>query len=446
MLATATVLVDIGRSLREGFFMFWETLWPLILGFGLSGAVQAFASRDAMQRRLGDHHPGTIARATGYGMVSSSCSYAASAMAKSLFIKGADYLAAMVFMFASTNLVIELGIVLVVLMGWQFAVSEFVGGIIMIVLLATLGALWLRGRRIVEARERLAAQEDSDEHHHGPAETADREPWTARARTAAGWAESSTYTMADLTMLRRELLIGYTVAGFLAVLVPTSVWHSVFATGHGFWTSLQNVIVGPFIAIISFVCSIGNVPLAAALWSGGISFGGVISFIFADLIAFPLLMIYRRYYGWRLMLRMLAVFWALMSTAGLITEVVFTAAGLVPTSRPTTIAPAHFSWNYTTYLNIVFLIFFGLLYWLYRNRERFGAGSGYARDPMCGMQVETAHAPASVIHGAQRVYFCSDHCKERFLADSERRSDQPPAALRNEHHHGHYHAEEGERA
>jgi uncharacterized membrane protein YraQ (UPF0718 family) len=164
-------------------------------------------------------------------------------------------------------------------------------------------------------------------------------------------------------MLRREMVIGYTVAGFLAVIVPTSVWQAVFVTGHGFWTSLENVIVGPFIAVISFVCSIGNVPLAASLWKGGISFGGVISFIFADLIAFPLLMIYRRYYGLRLALRMLIVFWALMSAAGLITEYLFLSAGLVPTVRPTTVAPAQFSWNYTTYLNLIFLALFGVLYW-----------------------------------------------------------------------------------
>ena len=434
LLATASVLVHIGRSLREGFFMFWETLWPLILGFGLSGAVQAFVSRESMQQKLGDHSHRSIVRASGYGMVSSSCSYAASAMAKSLFVKGADYLAAMVFMFASTNLVIELGIVLIVLMGWQFAVSEFIGGIIMIVLLATLGGLWLRGRSITEARERLAADQESDEHHHGPEEAAQRQAWKTRIRTASGWADSATYTMADLTMLRREMVIGYTVAGFLAVLVPTSVWHSVFATGHGFWTSLQNVIVGPFIAIISFVCSIGNVPLAAALWKGGISFGGVISFIFADLIAFPLLMIYRRYYGWHLMWRMLVVFWALMSIAGLVTEGIFTAAGLVPTQRPTEVAPAHFSWNYTTYLNLIFLALFGVLYWLYRNRERFGAGQGYARDPMCGMQVETANAVASVVHDGQRVYFCSDHCKGRFLADPRRPAEPKADQEQREHH------------
>ena len=428
MLATATVLVDIGRSLREGFFMFWVTLWPLVLGFGLAGAVQAFVSRDAMRRRLGDHRTPAVLRASGYGMVSSSCSYAASAMAKSLFVKGADFIAAMVFMFASTNLVIELGIVLVVLMGWQFAVSEFIGGIIMIVLLATLGALWLRGRLVVQARERLQTAEHASEHEHQHVVAADsadsRLPPKVRLRSAAAWADSATYTMSDLTMVRRELVIGYTVAGFLAVLVPTAVWQAVFITGHGFWTSVENAIVGPFIALISFVCSIGNVPLAAALWSGGISFGGVIAFIFADLIAFPLLLIYRRYYGTRLMLRMLAVFWALMSTAGLLTELLFGAAGLTPTVRPTTIAPAHFSWNYTTYLNLIFLALFGVLYWVYRNRERLGGGDRYARDPVCGMQVEKAHAPASRVHAGERYSFCSDRCAERFDAhEGDRSSD-----------------------
>lgn len=395
--------------------MFWATLWPLVLGFGLSGAVQSFVSRDAMQRRLGNHRVPAVVRASGYGMVSSSCSYAASAMARSLFMKGADYIAAMIFMFASTNLVIELGIVLIVLMGWQFAVSEFIGGIVMIVLLATVGALWLRGRLVVRAKERVQAGDHGPDHLPGGTATTEAEnrPLSARLRSGAGWAESATYTMSDLTMVRRELIIGYTVAGFLAVLVPTSVWQAVFITGHGFWTSLENAVVGPFIAIISFVCSIGNVPLAASLWKGGIAFGGVIAFIFADLITFPLLLIYRRYYGTRLMLRMLVVFWALMSTAGLATEAIFRAAGLVPTTRPVSIAPAHFSWNYTTYLNLFFLVVFGLLYWIYRNRERFGQGDRYARDPVCGMQVEIAHAPASLERAGARRYFCSDRCAVR---------------------------------
>jgi uncharacterized membrane protein YraQ (UPF0718 family)/YHS domain-containing protein len=406
---------DIGASLREAFFMFWETLWPLVLGFGLSGAVQAFVSHEAMQKKMGTQRLGSLARASGYGMVSSSCSYAATAMAKSLFVKGADFVAAMVFMFASTNLVIELGIVLVVLMGWQFAVSEFIGGFIMIGLLAALGGLWLRGRLVVEARERLRSDAGHD-HEHGPPENTElqQQPWAAKLRSKGGWADSATYTMADLTMLRKELVIGYVAAGFLTVLVPVHFWNDVFLHGHGFWTSAENVMVGPFIALISFVCSVGNVPLAATLWKGGISFGGVISFIFADLIALPLLLIYRRYYGTRLTLRMLAIFWAVMAVAGLITEGIFRGAGLVPTSRPTQIVPDHFSWNYTSYLNVVFLALFGLLYWAYRNRDRLGGGGGHAIDPVCGMQIEKVNAPATLGRDDARIYFCSDRCKDRF--------------------------------
>jgi uncharacterized membrane protein YraQ (UPF0718 family)/YHS domain-containing protein len=414
--ATAAWLVDIGRSLREAFFMFWETLWPLILGFGLSGAVQAFVSHDSMQRSMGNHRPAAVTRASLYGMVSSSCSYAASAMSKSLFVKGADFVAANVFMFASTNLVLELGIILIVLIGWQFAVAEFVGGVIMIVLFTLLGSLWLRGRQIVRAREHLQAAQSGHDHVHGPTENTalQHQPWRERLRSKSGWADSATYTMADLTMLRKELAIGYVVAGFLAVLVPVHVWNSLFLQGHGFWTTLENVVVGPFIAIISFVCSVGNVPLAAALWRGGISFGGVIAFIFADLIAIPLLLIYRRYYGYRLMLKMLALFWLVMSLAGLATEGLFRAAGLVPTSRPNQIVSTSFQWNYTTVLNIVFLAVFGVLFWTYRNRERLGGGRGYAIDPVCGMQVESAHAPATCQHDGRQLYFCSDRCREKF--------------------------------
>ena len=393
--------------------MFWETLWPLILGFAASGAVQAFVSREAMQRKLGDHRPRTVVRASGYGMISSSCSYAASAMAKSLFVKGADFVASLVFMVASTNLVIELGIVLTVLMGWQFAASEFVGGVIMVVLLAASGGFWFRGKAIAQARSRLSQGADSGhDHDHVGAEVGAlrRESW----RSKAGWADAATYTMSDLTMLRRELVIGYIVAGFLTVLVPTTVWNAVLLHGHGFWTSLENVIAGPLIAILSFVCSIGNVPLAAALWKGGISFGGVVSFIFADLITFPLLLVYRRYYGTRLMLRLLALFWVVIAVAALVTEGIFRGSGLVPRQRPTHIAPEHFSWNYTTFLNVIFLVVFGVLFAAYRNRERLGGGRRSATDPVCGMRVQSADAPASLVYGGERVFFCSDRCKSRF--------------------------------
>jgi uncharacterized protein len=372
--------VDVGRGLREAFFMFWETVWALALGFGLSGAVQAFVSRSQMRAKLGDHGAAAVTRASVLGLVSSSCSYAAVAMARSLFRKGADFVTSTVFMFASTNLVIELGIVMIVLLGWQFAVSEFVGGVIMIVMLALAGALFLGGDAVDEARGRVEHSGSPDaDHVHGTEGAWDRQPLSRRIRSARGWAEASTYTMSDVNMLRREMTIGYVVAGFLAVLVPVHVWNDVFVHGHGFLTTLENVVVGPFIAMIAFVCSVGNVPLAAALWKGGIGFGGVVSFIFGDLITIPILLIYRKYYGGRLTLRMLVVFWTVMSAAGLVTEGIFRAAGLVPTKRPTRIVPDHFSWNYTSILDIVFLIAFGVLYWTYRHRDRFLRPAGAPR-------------------------------------------------------------------
>jgi len=418
----AGALGDVGRSLREAFFMFWDTLWALVLGFGVSGAVQAFVSRGTMHRLLGNHRPAAVARAAGLGAASSSCSYAASAMAKTLFVRGADFLAAMTFMFASTNLVIELGIVLVVLIGWQFAAGEFVGGVLMIVLLVLVGHVALPRELIAAARMRLLGQEQRDgdgEERSGEA-VAEPAGWRERLRSAAGWSDAAGYALADLGMLRNEMLIGYVVAGFLAVLVPASVWRAVFVSGHSAPTSVENVVVGPLIALISCVCSVGNVPLAAALWKGGISFGGVVSFIFADLIALPLLMIYRKFYGGRLALRMLAVFWLTMSLAGLAVEELFSAAGIVPHTRPSQIVTASFQLNYTTALDAVAILALAGILWLARNRERFGGAAGNARDPVCGMQVERINAAASRRFGDQPVYFCSDRCATRFDEDPRR--------------------------
>ncbi len=420
-----TVLTAIGNSFYEAFSMFWETLWALVLGFGLSGAVQAFVSRGQMRRVLGDHRPATVGKAGFLGMVSSSCSYAAAALAKSLFARGADFTASMVFMFASTNLVVELGIVLWLLLGWQFALAELVGGVIMIVLLALVLPRFIPRRDVENARAGLNKREPDGHAHHGqPGDDLDgpeqRRPLAQRIRSRAGWSDAASYTISDLTMLRKELLIGFLVAGLATVLVPTAVWQSLFLTGHGFWSSLENVALGPLLAILAFVCSVGNVPLAAALWVGGISFGGVISFVFADLITLPLLFIYRKYYGTPLTLRLLAVFWAVMSVAGLATEYLFAALHLVPTGHPPTVAMEGVSWNYTTILNIIALVVFAVLYWLYRNRERFGGGAGYAQDPVCGMQVETAAAPATAVHDGHSFSFCSDHCQARFTAAPHR--------------------------
>ena len=402
----------VGRSLADGAGMFWETLWALVLGFGLSGVVQAFVSRAQMQRALGDHRAPTIVRASAFGVVSSSCSYAASALAKTLFARGADFTASQAFMFASTNLVLELGIVLWLLIGWEFAAAEFVGGVIMIGLLSYVVPRFVS---ITEQQVARASLDDSGHEHHGHDEAAG-----PRMSSLAGWSDAAAYTISDLTMLRRELLLGFVIAGFADAAVPVHAWRSLFITGHGFWSALENVVLGPFLALISFVCSIGNVPLAAALWTGGITFGGTVAFVFGDLIALPLLLIYRKYYGTRLTAKLLAIFWACMSAAGLATDYLFRAAGIAPHADPQrhgNVGRDVWGWNYTTVLDIVALLALAGLYLLYRNRERLGGGSAYAKDPVCGMQVEKAHPGAVLEIDGERVYFCSDHCRERYASD-----------------------------
>ena len=318
-------------------------------------------------------------------------------MAKSLFQKGADFVSSMVFMFASTNLVIELGIVMLLLLGWQFTVAEFVGGPIMIALLALVGGVILRGPLVARARRRLQSGNMSHVHDHqamvGVSEERqaelEREPWSKKLSSKADWADASSYAVADVTMLRKDLVIGYTVAGFLAVLVPTAWWSALFVHGHGFWTDLENALVGPLVAIISWVCSIGNVPLAAALWRGGISFGGVIAFIFADLIAMPLdphiPQVLRR------PLDAAHGLCLLPSHVGCRTggSRMFSAARAVPPRPPTTrsLRP-RFSWNYTSFLNIVFILWPPASTGCTGTVRSLGGGQGHTTDPVCGMQAK----------------------------------------------------------
>jgi hypothetical protein len=411
-------MTTIGQSLQEAFFMFWQTLWALILGFTFSGFVQAFVSRRQMQRAMGTHRPTTVARASLLGAASSSCSYAASAVARTLFGRGADFTTAMVFMVASTNLVIELGIVLWLLIGWQFAAAELVGGVIMVALLTIVLPRVMPASLLSSARARAAAELPDADEDATPA-------GAARLRDPARWAAAAGYTVSDLRMLRREIAIGFVVAGFLAVAVPAGVWNAVFLHGHGALTSVENAVVGPFVAIISFVCSIGNVPLAAALWQQGVAFGGVVAFVFADLIAAPLLLIYRKLYGTRLTVRLLAAFWLVMSTAGLLTELLFRAAGWIPATRPTVIAPERFTWDHTTVLNLLALTGFAALLWLHAHRDRFGDNTSHATDPVCGMQVDRAHPGATLDDARVRIFFCSPSCRDRY-----RRELTPDPALR----------------
>jgi uncharacterized protein len=343
--------------------MTWEITWALILGFALSAVIQAVVRRSTVVRLLGDARPRTLALAAGLGAASSSCSYAAVALARALFRKGADFTAAMAFEIASTNLVIELGVILALLMGWQFTLAEFTGGPVMIVLLAVLFRLFLRGKLLGQAREQADRGLTGSMEGHAAMDMSIRREgsFARRLFSADGFTSVSHVFVMEWAAILRDLVIGLLVAGAIAAWVPDSFWQGLFFAGHPLAAKLWGPLLGPLVAIISFVCSIGNVPLAVVLWKGGISFGGVVAFIFADLIIAPILNIYRKYYGPRMALFLLGTFYAAMALAGYVIEVVFGGLGLIPDRAAAKIPDQGVSWDYTTWLNIVFLVLAAVL-------------------------------------------------------------------------------------
>lgn len=336
--------------------MAWEILWALILGFSLSAVVQAVVSKEEMSRLLPDDSPRTIAIASGLGAASSSCSYAAVALARSMFRKGTNFTAAMAFQFASTNLVLELGILLAVLMGWQFTLAEFIGGPLMIVILVFLFKVFLTPK-LVEAARRQAEKglQGRMEGHASMDMSMHEGTILQRIVSSKGRTAISHFFVMDWASLWLDIGGGLLIAGALAAWVPQHFWQAFFLRGHPFLAKLWGPVVGPMVAILSFVCSVGNVPLAAVLWNGGISFGGVVAFLFADLIILPILNIYRKYYGLRISAFLLVIFYASMSLAALAVEFVFGALHLIPEQRHAEIVEAVIRWNYTTVLNIIFL-------------------------------------------------------------------------------------------
>ncbi|MCX3061665.1 permease [Streptomyces beihaiensis] len=338
--------------------MTWEITWALILGFALSAVVQAVVHKSTVVSLLGDDRPRTLAVAAGLGAASSSCSYAAVALARSLFRKGANFTAAMAFEIASTNLVVELGVILALLMGWQFTAAEFVGGPIMIVLLAVLFRVLLRDELVRGAREQAErGLAGSMEGHAAMDMSVQREgSFARRLFSREGFTSTSHVFVMEWAAILRDLIVGLLVAGAIAAWVPDSFWRTFFFDGHPLAAKLWGPVVGPLVAMASFVCSIGNVPLAVVLWKGGISFGGVVAFIFADLLILPILNIYRKYYGARTAAFLLGTFYLAMVVAGYIVEFVFSGLGLIPDQADAKIPTAGISWNYTTWLNIAFLL------------------------------------------------------------------------------------------
>jgi uncharacterized membrane protein YraQ (UPF0718 family) len=337
--------------------MFWEVFWPLILGFSLSGIVQALVSKGSIAKLLGKDNAKCYSLASLFGAASSSCSYAAVALARSLFRKGATFTSSMIFEIASTNLVIEMGLVLLVLLGWQFLAAEVVGGILMIVIISLIFKLTLRDRLVSLAKNQ--AEKGLTGRMEGHAEmdmSLTGGSFISRLFSSRGFTSVSHYFVADWLSVWVDIALGFLIAGVLATFVPTSFWRAFFFSANPTLAAIEGPLVGPLVAMVSFVCSIGNIPLAAVLWREGISFGGVVSFIFADLLVLPILDIYRRYYGKKVMLYILGTFYVAMALAGYAIEFLFAMFKITPTNRNIAILLNNITWNYTTILNIIFIL------------------------------------------------------------------------------------------
>jgi len=410
----------IGDGLRDAFLMAWEVWWALVLGFAISAIVQAWVPRHRIEAALaGDGLP-PIAKATGFGAASSSCSYAAIAIAKSLFQKGASAASALAFQFASTNLVWELGLVLWVLLGWQFTLAEYVGGLIMIGLMWGLLRLFVSPRLEEEARRH--AQEADSGHQHQAAST--ELSWRERLTSTAAWSDVAHNFRGDWQMLWKEIGIGFLLAGSVAQLGDDFFNGLFIKDAPPVVTAIENVIVGPIIAVLSFVCSVGNIPLAAVLWSGGISFAGVMAFIFADLIVLPIIAIYRKYYGWAFAMRITALMFVTMVLAALAIDGLFSLLGLIPSGgRPSrSDIFGSIQVDYKLFLNLLGLAVFASLFWLTMRRG--------VTDPVCGMRVDRAKA-LTAQHDGRTYYFCSQHCRDRFEANSDDHAGGGASRLRS---------------
>ena len=352
------------EALKMAGIMGWEMLWALCLGFLISGIIEAVVSKEKISSLLPDSAPKTILIASGLGAASSSCSYAATALARTLFRKGADFIAAIAFQFASTNLVVELSVLLAVMLGWQFMLAEFTGGPLMIVFIVLFLRATLKPKMIEAARKQASKGLEGKMEGHAAMDMSLHEgTFWQKLTSAKGLTATSHYFWMDWYSLWPDIGGGLLISGALAAWVPQSFWQGLFLAGHPLLARFWGPLIGPMVAVLSFVCSVGNVPLAAVLWNGGISFGGVIAFLFADLIILPILNIYRKYYGWKIAALLFVVFYASMSLAALAVEFIFSALRLIPQHGGASIMQESIRWNYTSVLNIIFLVITALLLW-----------------------------------------------------------------------------------
>jgi YHS domain-containing protein/uncharacterized membrane protein YraQ (UPF0718 family) len=444
------VVSAILHALQISLFMLWEVLWPLAFGFLLSAVIQTVVSKRAVASTLGKPDLKGFILACGFGAASSSCSYAAVAVARTLFRRGASFVNAIIFEFASTNLVFELGLVLLILLGWQFVAAEVAGGLLMAVILWILFKVTLRQRMVDEARRQAERGVFGSTHEaHGEMDVSVTDgPFVSRLLSPRAFTAISHSFFMDLNAIYVDLGLGFLIAGALAAWVPNSWWQAFFLTNHPALNEFWSPLIGPVISMLSFVCSVGNVPLAAVLWNGGISFGGVISFIFADLIILPILNIYRKYYGGRMSLYLLGVSYGGMALAGFLVGGAFQLLGLAPTNHHVTVFETQPSWNYTSFLDIAFLALIAVLAWrfvttggidmLRAHARRPEAGAKLVRDPVCGMSVDPAGSTEQVEYNDATYYFCSAGCRSKFEKDPARYTTQV-AQLEPAGHLGHSH-------
>ncbi|SFS09843.1 hypothetical protein SAMN05216559_3598 [Halomicrobium zhouii] len=439
----AELLPQVFEALRIGVGFLWTAAWAIIMGLVITSLVQVYVSKERMAAVLGDGDVAGLTKATLFGAASSGCSFGAVAIGKGLFKKGAHVVNFLAFMFASTNLIVELGLMILILLGWEFLVAELLGGVILIAVMAVIVHLTLPENLFDRVREEL----NERDHEHGVSEdptcgmegkdeysivtdggetlkfcsegcmetyrqeVASTGGWRDELLSWGGWYKVGNQYRKEWSMLYKDVIAGFLISGFVIVFVPQWVWNTLFLQGDSLLVSAENAVMGVAIAVLSFVGSMGNVPFAVALWGGGVSFAGVIAFVYADLITIPVLNVYRKYYGWKVMAYILGVFFVTMAFTGFLMEQLFDALGIVPNlaGGQTATEQSYFELNYTFYLNLIAFAVSGFLLYVYRR----GLGApGQYRDPVCGMR--TDEDGPTVAHDGESYHFCSNTCKRRF--------------------------------
>lgn len=455
---------EVIEALRIGLGFLWTAAWAIIMGLVITSLVQVYVSKERMAAVLGDGDLAGITKATLFGAASSGCSFGAVAIGKGLFKKGAHVVTFLAFMFASTNLIVELGLMILILLGWEFLIAELLGGLILIAMMAVIVHLTLPETLFEEVRNELNQQD----HDHGVTEdptcgmegtdefslvtdggetlkfcsegcmetyqqeVASSGGWQDELQSWGGWYKVGNQYRKEWSMLYKDVIAGFLISGFVIVFVPQWVWNTLFFQGDGLLVSAENAVMGVAIAVISFVGSMGNVPFAVALWGGGVSFAGVIAFVYADLITVPVLNVYRKYYGWYVMLYILGVFFVTMAFTGFLMEQLFDVLGIVPdlAGGMTASEQTYFELNYTFYLNLIAFALSGFLLYVYR--RGLGAPGEY-RDPVCGMRTDEDNP--TVIHGGETYHFCSTACKRVFEETPEEFAmGDPTIAGAHDHH------------